>query len=88
MRYLTLGEVVELHQRLLAQTGGATGIRDMGLLESALPQPRATFDGIDLHQTFVDKAAALGFALVANRIILLLTETNASAMPPWKYSWY
>ena len=66
MRYLTLGEVVELHQRLLTVTGGAFGIRDLGLLESALAQPKATFDGVDLHPTLVDKAAALGFALVAN----------------------
>lgn len=66
MRYLTLGEVVELHQRLLLTTGGAPGIRDLGLLESALAQPKATFDGTDLHPTLVDKAAALGFALVAN----------------------
>lgn len=66
MRYLTLGEVVELHQRLLTVTGGASGIRDLGLLESALAQPKATFDGVDLHPTLLDKAAALGFALVAN----------------------
>ncbi len=66
MRYLTLGEVVELHRRLLEQSGGADGIRDLGLLESALAQPSATFDGVDLHQGPVDKAAALGFALVAN----------------------
>lgn len=66
MRYLTLGEVVELHERLLTLTGGASGIRDLGLLESALAQPKATFDGVDLHPTLVDKAAALGFALVAN----------------------
>ena len=70
MRYLTLGEVVELHQRLLASTGGAPGIRDLGLLESALAQPKATFDGADLHPTLVDKAAALGFALVANHAFI------------------
>ncbi len=66
MRYVTLGEVVELHRRLLTVTGGASGIRDLGLLESALAQPKATFDGVDLHPTLVEKAAALGFALVAN----------------------
>ena len=70
MRYLTLGEVVELHQRLLAQTGGASGIHELGLLESALAQPKATFDGADLHPTLVDKAAALGFALVANHAFI------------------
>jgi death-on-curing protein len=66
MRLLTLGEVVELHERLLAQSGGGAGLRDLGLLESALAQPRASFDGTDLHPTIADKAAALGFALVAN----------------------
>jgi death-on-curing protein len=66
MRYLTLGEVVELHDRILEETGGATGIRELGLLESALAQPKATFGGSELHPTLVDKAAALGFSLVAN----------------------
>jgi death-on-curing protein len=66
MRHLTLGEVVELHRRLVAESGGAAGIRDLGLLESALAQPGATFAGTDLHPTLVDKAAALGFSLVAN----------------------
>lgn len=66
MRHLTLGEVVELHRRVLLASGGAAGIRDIGLLESALAQPAATFDGTDLHPTLVDKAAALGFSLVAN----------------------
>ncbi len=55
MRHLSLGEVVALHQALLDQTGGAAGIRDLGGLESALAQPRATFDGRDLHPTIVQK---------------------------------
>ena len=66
MRYLSLGEIVDLHQALLEQTGGATGIRDLGMLESALAQPRATFGGTDLHPTLVQKAAALGFSLTLN----------------------
>ena len=66
MRYLSLGEVVYLHRALLDQSGGATGIRDLGRLESALAQPRATFDGLDLHPTIVQKAAALVFSLTLN----------------------
>lgn len=66
MRYLTLGEVVTLHRRVVDQSGGAKGIRDLGLLESALAQPKATFDSTDLHPTIIEKAAALGFALAAN----------------------
>lgn len=63
MRYLTLGEVVELHRLVLAASGGATGIRDLGALESAVAQPRASFGGSDLHPTVIEKTGALGFAL-------------------------
>lgn len=64
MRYVTLAEVVELHRRLLQATGGAPGIRDLGVLESAVSQPRATFGGVDLYPTLVEKAATLCFAVV------------------------
>jgi death-on-curing protein len=59
MRYLSFGEVVRLHQMLIEQSGGSAGIRDLGLLDSALAQPRATFGGEDLHPTALEKAAAL-----------------------------
>jgi len=64
MRYLALGEVVELHRRLLLATGGTLGVRDFGALESAIAQPKATFGGVDLYPTLVEKAAVLGFTLV------------------------
>ena len=66
MRYLTLGEVVALHRAVVAATGGADGIRDLGGLESALAQPKVTFDGVDLYSTVIDKAAALAFSLALN----------------------
>jgi death-on-curing protein len=66
MRYLTLGEVVALHRAVLAATGGADGIRDLGALESALAQPRATCDGVDLHPSLVEKASAIAFGLAMN----------------------
>jgi death-on-curing protein len=66
MRYLALAEVVELHRRLLEAAGGAAGIRDLGALESAVAQPKATFGGVDLYPTLADKAAALCFTLVNN----------------------
>jgi death on curing protein len=56
MRYVTLGEVVELHRRLLQATGGAPGIRDFGALESAVAQPKTTFGGSDLYPTLAEKA--------------------------------
>jgi death on curing protein len=64
MRYLTIGEVVALHRRLIASSGGAAGIRDLGALESALAQPRASFGARDLYPGVIEKAAALGFSLV------------------------
>jgi death-on-curing protein len=66
MRYLALPEVVELHRRLLEATGGATGIRDLGALESALAQPKMTLAGSDLYPTLAEKVAALCFSLVGN----------------------
>ena len=66
MRLLSLGEVLELHARILAMTGGATGVRDLGALESALAQPAMTFSAQDLYPTLADKAAALGFSLIQN----------------------
>jgi death-on-curing protein len=66
MRYLTLAEVIELHQALIQQAGGEWGIRDAGGLESALAQPRMTFDGKELYPTLVEKAVALGFSLIQN----------------------
>jgi len=66
MRYLFLGEVIDLHRRILQETGGASGIRDLGALDSAVAQPRATFGGVDLYPTVVEKAAALCFSLVQN----------------------
>jgi death-on-curing protein len=66
MRYLTLKEALELHRRIIEQSGGSGGIRDFGLLESALAQPFMTFGGDDLYPTLVDKASALCFSLVKN----------------------
>ena len=60
MRYLTLAEVLELHRRIIQQSGGAPGVRDLGALESAVAQPRMTFGGSDLYPGIVEKAAALG----------------------------
>jgi death-on-curing protein len=66
IRYLTLIEVLELHRKILEQSGGALGIRDMGLLESAIAQPRMTFGGEDLYPSLLEKAAALGFSIIMN----------------------
>ena len=55
-----------LHQLMAETTGGSVGVRDENLLESALENAFATFDGTDLYQTKEEKAAALAFSLVSN----------------------
>lgn len=66
MRYLWLGEVLELHRRLIATSGGSPGLRDLRLLEGSLSQLRQTFSGADLYPTLIEKAAILGFSLIKN----------------------
>nr|VFJ57338.1 MAG: death on curing protein [Candidatus Kentron sp. FM]VFJ58025.1 MAG: death on curing protein [Candidatus Kentron sp. FM]VFK11829.1 MAG: death on curing protein [Candidatus Kentron sp. FM] len=66
MRLPDLQEIIELHEKIIAQSGGARGIRDRGALESATTQPRMTFGERDLYPDLAEKAAALGHSLIAN----------------------
>ena len=66
MRYLTVGEVLEIYSRVMEQSGGSVGILNLGALESAAAQPRMTFHGEELYPTIVEKASALGFSLIQN----------------------
>ncbi len=66
MTYLSAAQVLFIHARLIAETGGAPGLRDLGLLESAVARPRATFAGVDLYPDIHQKAAALMESLVQN----------------------
>lgn len=66
MEYLTVNEVLLLHARLIQSTGGSRGVRDMGLLESALGRPQATFDGADLYPDLWAQAASLMHSLAQN----------------------
>lgn len=64
--YLTAQEVLFIHARLIETTGGEHGVRDLGLLESAVARPQATFDGEPLYPDLFQKAAALMQSLVQN----------------------
>jgi death-on-curing protein len=66
MRYLTVGEILELYSRVMEQSGGSVGILDLGALESSVAQPRMTFNGEELYPSIVEKASALGFSLIQN----------------------
>jgi death on curing protein len=64
--FLFLSEVLRLHEDVIASFGGSLGIRDEGLLESALAQPQATFGGEFLHATIYEQAAAYLYHLAMN----------------------
>lgn len=66
MRYPTVADALETYRRIIKQTGGLMGIRELGALESSIAQPRMTFDEEDLYPTLVEKASALGFSLIQN----------------------
>ncbi|MGH7197399.1 MAG: type II toxin-antitoxin system death-on-curing family toxin [Candidatus Omnitrophota bacterium] len=66
MRFLTLDEVLTAHEHLLRKYGGSPGIRDQGLLESAVHRPQAVVFGKDAYPTLFDKAAAICHSLLFN----------------------
>jgi len=66
VRYLTVPEIIELHQRLVARFGGAQGIRDQAALQSSVAQPFQTFEQRELYGSFIDKVATSAFLLIRN----------------------
>ena len=66
MRYLHPKQVIFLYQEIIKRSGGTIGLRDEGLLESAVYRPQASFGGQDLYPDLFSKTAALGHSLIAN----------------------
>ena len=64
--FLTLAEVIEIHADQIHRYGGQGGLRDLGLLESALAQPEASFGGVWLHGNLYEMAAAYAYHLCQN----------------------
>lgn len=65
-RFLSLDNVLLLHQLSIAEHGGDPGVRDVGLLQSAIAQPQATFGGSYLHEDLATMAAAYVFHIAQN----------------------
>ena len=64
--FLSVEDVLAIHRRVIEEFGGDIGLRDRGLLESAVAMPQSTFGGEDLHAGLAEKAAAYHFHLCAN----------------------
>jgi death-on-curing protein len=70
VKLLSLDQVLRLHARLIERFGGEAGVRDLGLLESALARPFAEFGGVEAHSEVHEKAAALMHGLAMNHPFL------------------
>jgi len=66
IKYLTLEQILLIHEFQIETYGGSHGLRDMTLLESAVFRPQTTFGGIDLYPTIFNKASALIHSLLLN----------------------
>ena len=67
---LSKPQIFLLHEQLIAETGGSSGLRDEGMLDSALNAPFQTFGGEDVYPSLLQKAARLCFGLVKNHPFL------------------
>ncbi len=97
---ITLSEATRIHALLIAEFGGADGVRDIGLLESALARPYQTFDENELYPDAISKAAAIFESVIINhpfldgnkriayvlmRLVLMDEGTDISATEDAKY---
>lgn len=64
--YLTLEQILVIHEDQIERYGGNTGIRELSLLESAIFRPQSTFSGEDLYKNHFEKAAALMHSIIMN----------------------
>lgn len=93
IEYLTIEQVIVIHQMMIKKFGGLPGIRDKNLLLSALELPKTTYEGIDLYPTIFDKAAVYLYHLTRNHpfndgnkrtaffVVRLFLKTNDTMSP-------
>ena len=70
IKYLSTEDVLLLHHVSIEKSGGSHGLRDPGLLDSAVHRPQATFAGEDLYPTLFDKAGTLCHSLIKNHAFI------------------
>ena len=66
----SVDKVKLLHQLMAEETGGSVGVRDEGLLDSAIEGIYQTFDGVELYPSKEEKGARLGYSLISNHSFL------------------
>lgn len=63
---ITVEVILRLHELSISKYGGSQGIRDEGLMESAIARPYQTFDGEDLYSSYVEQAASIIESIIIN----------------------
>lgn len=77
IRYLSVEQVLSLHQSLIGPLSGDAGVRDLGALEAAVARPGLSFEGEDLHASLEAKAAALLHALITGSPFVAANQATA-----------
>jgi death-on-curing protein len=80
IHFLSVETTIKIHDILIESYGGLKGIRDYGLLLSALEMPKTSFDGADLHSTLFDKAAAYLYHVAKNHPFIDGNKRTAAAL--------
>ena len=74
------GEVLAVHSAAIKRFGGLSGVRDEGLLDSALAQPLQSFDGAELYPSAIEKACRYAFGIICNHPFLDGNKRTGAAL--------
>jgi death on curing protein len=77
--YITIEQLIFLHEKITEASSGSPGLRDFGLLHAAIERPKASFAGKDLYLSIFEKAAALVNSLILNRAFVDANKRTAIA---------
>ena len=66
MKFLRIENFLMFHEKIIKETGGSAGIRDRGLIESALNRGFMTYDGKDLYPSIIEKISVIAHSLISN----------------------
>ena len=97
MEMIALEEIIIFHEKIIEKTGGSQGVRDIGLIESAINRPFQTYDGIEFYPEIESKISAITYSLINNHgfvdgnkrigvsVMLLLLKLNDVNYPPLSF---
>ena len=81
--YISLDIVIAIHDDMVEKYGGNSGIRDLGLIQSAIARPQSSFQGEDLYANIFDKAAALFHSIIFNHAFIDGNKRTAMSSTAW-----